>query len=284
MSSESLTFGADKRVFRELAKNLQTIFRSAGDIAISSSSWGTPLTILPICALLNATGKTVNIDSSNSAEFRSYLRTIGFPVGTASTSYCPDKSYLPITRTSLPEQSRNLNTIAGEYGKLVLSHAGTSERSDLVTTVDYIFGEMTTNVVEHSGAANYWLFAQKWRTEEIEFCIIDDGMGIRKRFQEEGMYFVNDIEAVREAIQGTSVKSLGSLNPSERGHGLGSSIKVMTGPELAGSFVLISGRAAYIKKSAQDAKIVEVPFDWPGVIIAGKLRFPNCDSDSKKRP
>ena len=54
-------------------------------------------------------------------------------------------------------------------------------------------------------------------------------MGIRNRFAEEGILYASDKEAVTEAIQGTSVKSNGSENPSERGYGLGSSIKVLTG-------------------------------------------------------
>ena len=279
----NLTFGSQLKSLTELASNLSAVSEVRDNLQVVSSTWGRPSTILPVCALLTVLNKQVGIEhQSNKSEFVSYLKIIKFPVGVGSPNYSQAKSYLPIARVTLPERNEELNQVAGEYGKLILSQTEFGDRSDLITAIHYLFGEMTTNVVEHARASNYWLLAQKWKNGWIEFCIVDDGMGIRNRFAEEGILYASDKEAVTEAIQGTSVKSNGSENPSERGYGLGSSIKVLTGSEFQGSFALISGEAVYTKKHGQEPEIVGFPFSWPGVIIVGRLKFPSESFDMYK--
>lgn len=279
-----LTFGLSKKRIPELAQNLIAISQSKGAIKILKSRWGMPLTILPVCALLKKFEINADFETDqNSVEFVSYLKTIQFPTGTDIVRYSPNKSYLPLTRMDLPVAQNQLNNIAGEYVKLILSYAGSSQRDDLRTGLDYIFGEMTTNVFEHSHASNYWLFAQKWpNSNAIEFCIVDDGIGIRKRFLEEGVTFSDDIEAITAAVQGQSAKTKGSKHPSERGYGIGSTVKILTGSDFEGTFLLISGKAGYIKRFAKEPEIFEFPFEWPGVIVSARLKFPKDSFDLYK--
>ncbi len=278
MNKGIINFNASEKRLSELVTNLCTV-RDCDELMIGLSKWATPFAVLPICALAKKLGKKIEAPINTSID--SYLNTINFPDGVERITFYPHKSYLPITRVDFPTPVQNLNDIAAQYVKLILSDFDREVEVDVRASLDLAFSEMTTNVAEHAGASHYWLFAQKWHQErKLEFCLIDDGIGMRHRFLEVGMAVSSDVEAITEATQGRSSKRIGSELPGDRGHGLKTTIKLLTGQDFQGTFVVLSGNAAYLKIQDQKADIFEIPsFSWPGVIIFARTKIPEAKFD-----
>lgn len=70
-------------------------------------------------------------------------------------------------------------------------------------SIDLIFYEMVTNIYKHSKCNNAYILCQKYpKVKTIDICIIDDGISIPGSFEEKGIYFINDSEAIYGAING----------------------------------------------------------------------------------
>ncbi len=279
-----IKFSDSSKPLAELARNLKEVSTCGGRAALIDSTWVTPLAVVPVCAMARSLEVIIDFaDESNSADVRSYLKAVEFPNGTSEVAFSYRRSYLPLTRLDLPGSNVTLNQVVSEYVSLILAKSENSNRSDLRSAISHALGEMTTNVQEHARAKRYWLFAQYWpQKSALEFCIVDDGIGIRQRYSEEGMVFNNDKEALAAAIQGRSVKQPLSDLPGDRGYGLGSTIRLLTGAELGGSFLIISGDTGYVKRHNNTAQIFRFSAGWQGVMVGAKLRFPKQNLDILK--
>ena len=70
-------------------------------------------------------------------------------------------------------------------------------------SVNVLFYEMLTNIYKHSYCENAYILCQKYPTvNTIDICIIDDGISIPGSFEQEGLEFTDDSEAIYEAING----------------------------------------------------------------------------------
>lgn len=91
-------------------------------------------------------------------------------------------------------------------------------------SMDLLFYEMVTNIYKHSKCENAYILCQKYpRVKTIDICIIDDGITIPGSFEDEGIYFLNDSEAIYDAINGkTTDKEKAQLH----GRGLNTSANI----------------------------------------------------------
>jgi hypothetical protein len=274
-------FNEENRRISELAKNLECIrLHQNTSISIDGIKWITPLSLLPLCASAQRSKCDFSISEKVRSEHLCYLKAIGFPFGEGRASYISSRTFIPITRIDLPIPEGELNQTVFEYIKLICSMSEDDHRKDLEKALSYVFAELTTNVFEHAKARTYWMFAQYWSQPNlIEFCLVDDGIGIRQRFLDAGVIAEDDLDAIREAVEGHSAKSPGGLFASERGYGIGTSIKVLTSEELKGDMLLISGSGGYLKKHANPPKYFTFSADWQGVIICGRLTPPKLSFD-----
>lgn len=272
----SISFRDSRRTLVELASNLTAVSSANDEIFLKNSTWASPLSVVPVCALAKARGLRIKYeDESNDTEVRGYLRAVDFPAGVSSVKFSARRSYLPLTCLNLQVAGSTLNEVVSEYVSLILSKSNADERPDLRSALSHALGEMSTNVAEHARAENYWLFAQYWPQKRgLEFCIVDDGVGIRDRFLEAGVAFESDTGAIEAAIQGRSVKQPSSALPGDRGHGLGSTVRLITGQEFSGSFLLISGGGGYVRHRNRQAKMFKFSTGWQGVLVCARLFVP----------
>jgi hypothetical protein len=281
MKKGIISFNASKGRLNELVTNLRAIIEN-DDLALESSTRGTPLTILPVCALAKKLGKHIKTEAlSNTPDIQSYLTTVSFPEGRIQANLSSSKSCPPIARVDFPASEQELNDTASRYVAMVLLSFEGETKSVVEQSLKYAVAEMTTNVAEHARASHYWLFAQEWPQDKVlEFCLVDDGIGVRSSFLEAGIAMSSDAEAITEATQGQSAKKIGSELPGDRGHGLGSTIKLLTGKDFDGIFSILSGNAGYLRRHGKEPHVFEIPsFSWPGVIIWARVRLPEAKFD-----
>ncbi len=92
-------------------------------------------------------------------------------------------------------------------------------------SVDFLLYEILINVYKHSKFKNAYLQIITHDNENIDICIFDNGIGIPKSFEESSIEFINDSEAIFDAINGkTTDKEKYGLH----GRGLNSATRITT--------------------------------------------------------
>jgi anti-sigma regulatory factor (Ser/Thr protein kinase) len=140
-----------------------------------------------------------------------------------------DKSYLPVT--SINENGNRMEKFAD-----IIS---VNYNIKNINLINYILGELTDNIIEHSRSVNNYILAQYYKNTGLEICIYDDGIGIPNNFKNAGFKLNNDYDAIKMALNGISTKG-----DRERGTGL-SSINRMVESSKNNEFIIISGKAIY---------------------------------------
>lgn len=275
----NVIFKSQSNRLPELASNLTCVETSELPVLIGQSSWCTPLAITPVAALAFRLGKTLDFKSphlGNSAYLSEYLSTISFPEGQSEPTIRGTKTYLPLTHIKRPFAEERFNRFVSEYVSALFERGLPSNRPDLRSSIGLPLAEITTNVLEHSKAENYWLCAQFYPTEnELEFCIVDDGIGIRESLAGASIVVNDANDAIREAVQGSSAKALSSLS-GDRGYGLGSTARLISGKDFRGKFCIISGDGCYLARYGQKPLFTKFRYFWNGAIICGKIRVPTA--------
>lgn len=263
----------------ELYRNL-SILKSlkSGENVSLESGFIRPFSLLPLCAYAFENNISLAVSPSSSADSKSYLATIKFPSGIRAINIKKEKtsSYVPITRITRKDDESSLNNLLDDFSKLV-SSASDDEvvRCCLRDHFNYALSELAENYREHSFSENLWLFVQKFNnSRELEFCIVDNGIGIRERFNRANIQFKDDLEAVKSAVDGVSAKAPFSELKGDQGHGLADTIRLITKTPLNGKIIFISGNAFYNISSGNNSVLFNSGLDWQGVIFAGKLSFP----------
>ncbi len=144
----------------------------------------------------------------------------------------------------------------------------------MLNGIKYIIGEMVDNITEHSESERGYIFAQSYPQKGyVDLCIADEGITLNGSFNKAGVEVSNDVEAMQAANKGVSSKNL--PDAENRGYGIYTSKKMLiTG--LNGQYMMMSGRALYLKDSAID-RIIELPggLRWNGTVIALRLPYQN---------
>lgn len=274
----------------ELFRNIISLDKDEApkEINLEKVGWVTPLSILPIAVKItkkiedNPNLKIVYPPFTNVV---GYLNHMHFPKGLDDyASYSQHTSYLPIIRLSLQGNSKidSIDRAVSKYESLLDNIIGDQEyKQNIKEAVGYLLAEMVGNVLEHSNSKHLWIFAQYWKgEEEIEICLVDEGIGFRKAYQnaENPINPKDDVDAIKNALKGISSKK--GFGDSERGYGIKTSLKLVTESELNGEFLIISGKACYSGMKKQLFKTTRL--FWQGAIIMIRIKKPTHKVDIYK--
>ncbi|PKP56930.1 MAG: hypothetical protein CVT89_05350, partial [Candidatus Altiarchaeales archaeon HGW-Altiarchaeales-2] len=131
----------------------------------------------------------------------------------------------------------------------------------------YFFNEIITNIYEHSGSKNLWIFVQLLKKkEEVEICVIDEGVGFKEAYKKAGIDMNNDIDAIRSALEGKSSKK----EEDGRGWGIRSTKRIITESDFNGEFVIITGKGGYYFNKNY---FFDFPI-WQGTIVMARIKKP----------
>jgi len=260
-----------------LVSQLQTLYRTFKNLTaheqvhfnLENLQWGCPLLILPLSAHISCTGSTFTAPSN--ANTKSYLDAVSFPAGVDSLSSFEQqirayKTYLPLSvlRTDAGVGRERLEA---EFLNMVVAIVGDIPGTQ--NALRYPVGELVTNIFEHSGEQQGFIFGQ-WYPKKgyLDICIVDCGRGLTRAYKEERGLDLSDEEAIAEAMKGTSAKS-----DTERGYGIHTSKDVVC-RALKGGFVMVSGNTGFYAYESKE-QLVSLPnFNWPGVIVAYRIPKP----------
>lgn len=241
-----------------LQKNLSGIEGTNGVLDFGNFKWAWPLTTAPLAAVISESGREV-------VNCSSYLETVGFPKGKESVEDLRRPTYIPLVRISNSPIGLN-EKLESRFSELVLNNIDFA--GNFRNAWSYTLGEMVANLTEHSKSTYGWLFAQYWpKLEYLDFVIVDRGHGFRRVYEEAHRKVYTDQEALRLALLGHSVKK-----DKERGYGIRTTKKLITGAEIKGNFFIISGGFGYYSDSNRDLWIDLSPWQWKGAIILCRAR------------
>ena len=263
---------------RELVNALTEANEYPGIIDVSKLRYTTPLTLLPLCAyiynLLEGSAPKVKSDSKSKSRI---LSKIGFPYGVDLTEKPELNEYIPISHSEIfteknKEPLRTVEDLSQLFKNLLISHLELRDEhsKNYEPTITYYLSEICDNVHQHSQARSLWVFGRFWKSRgELELCILDDGIGIKRSYDCSGFGTSNHVDAIRNAIEGVSTKG------KDRGYGIGTTIKLITQePNLAGQVCLISGNGCYLGQYGKTPQLGVIPFQWNGVIFCLRLKRP----------
>ena len=184
-----------------LISNLRKVDRIIKDnqgseiMDLSGYSFIAPPTLLPILQYM---------ELHDIHKYRSHLSTKSYLEKVLGKKKCTDTT-IPLRKLKTFEYNEYFQV--ADKIELYLSDV-TDEIVGLIGDVDtqsvnVLFYEMLTNIYKHSQCQNAYILCQKYPTvNTIDICIIDDGISIPGSFEQEGMDFTNDSEAIYEAING----------------------------------------------------------------------------------
>ncbi|MBO4516048.1 hypothetical protein J5751_01085 [bacterium] len=139
-------------------------------------------------------------------------------------------------------------------------------KKEMSQALKYIFYELINNVYDHSKFDNGFVIGQNYpRTNNNDFCFMDNGISIPGSFKNYGFTFKNDCEAIIKAVNGLSTKH--GKEFIGRGTGLNTVINIVT-QGANGNVIIASGTGVVeITKSQVYAK--HVPENYIGGTLVG---------------
>lgn len=230
-----------------------------------------PLLLLPLAAYIQRTGSTY---INPPPQIKSYLDTVRFPSGVSSVDEFrrhETSTYTPISTLKLADGPRR-EALEDHFLSMVYKIMQATEGAR--NAVYYPVLELVTNIYEHSGEGQGYVFGQLYRSKGfLDMCIVDAGRGFAKTYQDTKGITLSDEQALSEVMQGHSTKS-----DQERGWGVRTSKRVVC-EALGGGFVLVSGSAALIARDKEDIVTTLPDFSWQGVIAAYRIPRPQGKVD-----
>lgn len=135
----------------------------------------------------------------------------------------------------------------------------------------YPVSEIIDNVSEHSNCDVGFVMVQNYPNKEcIDLCISDNGISIPGNYEDYGIDFTADADAVQKALQGLSTKGEG------RGYGLRTTSNLVC--EGLGGFVLLSSREGTVYR--QQDRVSTFSSDlWDGTTFIARLYPPSAGFD-----
>lgn len=233
---------------------------------LSQLDWVYPLLILPISAYIHETESKYLL--SQNEKVNTSLNTIGFPRGISSISkFLKESNYLPITFLKKTKSVGSRERIESSFSQLIYKAIG--EIAGARNAIYYPISEIVTNIFEHSGKKEGWMFAQIYPKKKfLDLCIVDTGRGLKSCYEEEKGIVLDNSQALKKATSGYSTQK-----SEERGYGIYSSRRVIC-EALGGSFIILSGNAALIAQHDKENLIRMPGFSWRGVIVSYRVPFP----------
>ncbi len=256
---------------KELSRNLQAFENNKDSIIYLTSVQGTtPLSLLPLAVLTAKITKSPhhlqNIIPPDDQNVNNYLNVISFPNGITKYRSAKYAAHLPILHFDIEKLTHDVKsmveTALNKYQELLSSVIKKGEDG-----IVYFFNEIITNIYEHSGSKNLWIFVQLLKKkEEVEICVIDEGVGFKEAYKKAGIDMNNDIDAIRSALEGKSSKK----EEDGRGWGIRSTKRIITESDFNGEFVIITGKGGYYFNKNY---FFDFPI-WQGTIVMARIKKP----------
>lgn len=270
---------------KDLVNNLSILSDTTDTINLTDVKWITPLSILPLAYKISKikSQHKINIIYPEDKNIKSYLKTILFPEGTNNPFLITyGKTYLPIVRIKTNKKSLGTQTTidvsVDKYEKIMLENLfiNQTHKNNISQALRQFIAEMTDNVQDHSMANEFWILSQCWnKSGELEICLLDDGIGLKKSYENANIPVKDDIDAISKAIEGISAKKLYGDSFGERGTGIRNSINLLTRSDLRGEITIMSGSVGYYAKYGQNPILFKIPnCKWQGVLIVTRICKP----------
>lgn len=141
-------------------------------------------------------------------------------------------------------------------------------------SINFLLYELLINIYKHSKFNNAFIqINTSPNNDEIEICIIDDGIGIIGSFNEESIKYENDSDAIFKSINGTTTdKEKFNLH----GRGLNTSARIAT-LGFNGNMLIASGKGI-CDINSNGAKTYYNPIEINGTFILLKLNNKKVDN------
>lgn len=248
--------GSQFECLADFQKRLNEIYSSSChkniELSFQNIQFVYPIYITTIFASLHNKGLNVTVTNAT-FDVHSYLETIFFEkefavIEDTNFEYYNSKRYSPIL--CIPRDNPNSSVFDSLVQKInELLYTVISAETKQKQTIGYILSEMYDNVKEHAESTFCYTMYQYYPSDnELEICLIDNGIGLKESYARHGEFQVNSHrEAVLQASKGISTKN----NEGNRGHGIISSSEI-TNHVLQGTFMLQSGNALFVKSTHLD--------------------------------
>lgn len=247
-------------------KNLVKLLKGINEtIDLSDAKFLFPIELLPIAALTSEDLREYT--SPNDSNCKKYLNFFNFPNGLAKIGSSSSK-YIPIYKFSASKiDNRSLydksNIIEGLV-KICLSKLGSPEGS--LNALYLAIDEIISNIEDHSEAKFGWINAQYYPVKEyLDVCILDRGITINGKYKKVGITYDNDLEALKNAIEGKSTKP-----EKTRGSGLRTFVNMINNG-FGGEIVIISGNAITYASKTKKPVVQKISVYWKGTIVAFRI-------------
>lgn len=190
-----------------------------------------PTTLLPIMGYM----AEEKISAMMMPQVRGYMSAI-LP-DLANKDYVSSKSYA--LRQLTPDQPKLMHKTTDEIIDLADTSYGGKE------AFFYLFNELINNIEEHSNSTRAFIMAQKYKKLGFtETCVFDNGITIPTCFENHGIEFSTDSEAIEKAMNGKSTKK----DQKGRGWGINTNVQIFTEGLNGEIFIASRNGAVYLNK------------------------------------
>lgn len=142
-------------------------------------------------------------------------------------------------------------------------------KKEMSQALKYIFYELISNVYDHSEFDNGFVIGQNYpRTNDSDFCFMDNGISIPGSLKEYGFTFRNDCEAIINAVNGLSTKHGEEF--VGRGTGLNTVINIVT--QGANGNVIIASGSGVVEITRSQVYAKHIPKNYiEGTMVGLRL-------------
>lgn len=247
-------------------KKLIQILKTQKEIIdLSAIKFTQPIITLPIASIISE--EELKFLKPTDEKCLGYLKHFNFPDGlTRFEKLSP--GYIPIYKFSASKKdARSLidkSEIIENLIKICTEKIGSPKGA--INALGLAVDEIIDNIEEHSGTQYGWINAQYYPTKKyLDMCILDRGITILGNYQKHGISISDDLEAIKNALEGLSTRP-----EMIRGSGFRTFTNIIR-EGFGGEMVVISGQAiAYANK--QNLPLVQnLSMDWQGTIIAIRI-------------
>lgn len=203
-------------------------------IDLSKLSWILPCSALILSSKINEVAKKgckIKFIKPEKQQVQKYLESVGFPLGSERVG----ETYVPLHHFSKGEGEDSTCIIEKEMEN-IYNVVQTNLPSGLINGIYYLLGELSDNIDQHSDFTQASVMVQYYRGKgHIDIGILDNGKTIPGVFEENGLEFDKDKDALKMALRGISTRE-GEIG---RGKGLRTS-KQLVQSGLKGEFLILS--------------------------------------------
>lgn len=246
-------------------------------IDLTSADWFTPAFLTPISVFynqLNSSGIEIDVRLPSHTGIRVYLGQIGFPSGSENPSQQYD-NHLPLCKLNTNSDSNPVETVGRKLRSILKEHYPDFSAGQ-VQGIGYPISEIVDNVDQHSECGYGSILVQNYKSKDyLDICIVDDGVSIPGKFDEYGIDYRSDEEALRMAMQG-EVSTRDDEGHRHGGWGIRSTINLVC-EGLNGKCLISSREGTITKECGSSPQSIVSSYSWDGTTFIGRIDIPDQD-------